>query len=43
MQISQLKDLLKDFDKNIIYDQDLKKKIGLILEERAKFFTRKKI
>ena len=26
MQISQLKDLLKDFDKNIIYDQDLKKK-----------------
>ena len=26
MQIHQLKDLLKDFDKNVIYDQDLKKK-----------------
>ena len=25
MQIHQLKDLLKDFDKNVIYDQDLKK------------------
>ena len=30
MQIHQLKKLLKDFDQNIIYDQDLKKKIGLI-------------
>ena len=26
MQIPQLKNLLKDFDKSIIYDQDLKKK-----------------
>ena len=26
MQIHQLKDLLKDFDKDVIYDQDLKKK-----------------
>ena len=26
MQIHQLQDLLKDFDKNVIYDQDLKKK-----------------
>ena len=43
MQIHQLKDLLKDFDKNVIYDQDLKKKIGLILEESQKFFIRLKI
>ena len=43
MQIHQLKDLLKDFDKNVIYDQDLKKKIGLILEESPKFFIRRKI
>ena len=26
MQKPQLKDLLKDFNKNVIYDQDLKKK-----------------
>ena len=26
MQIPQLKNLLKNFEKNIIYDQDLKKK-----------------
>ena len=26
MQIHQLKELLKEFDKNVIYDQDLKKK-----------------
>ena len=44
MQIQQLKDLLKDFGKNVIYDQDLKKKkIGSILEESLKFFTRRKI
>ena len=43
MQIHQLKDLLKDFDKNVIYDQDLKKKAGLILEESPKFFTKQKV
>ena len=43
MRIPQLKNLLKDFDKNVIYEQDLKKKIGLILEESQKFFIKLKI
>ena len=43
MQIPQLKELLKDFNKDIVYDQDLKKKIGLTLVENLKFFTKQKI
>ena len=38
MQIHQLRDLLKDFDKDVIYDQDLKKKNWLIIEGKSKVF-----
>ena len=38
MQIHQLKDLLKDFDKNIIYDQDLKKKNWFNIGGKSKVF-----
>ena len=38
MQISQLKNLLKDFDKNIIYDQDLKKKNWFNIGGKSKVF-----
>ena len=37
MQENELKDLLKDFGNNVIFNQDLKKKIGLILEADQKF------
>ena len=30
MKIEQLKELLKNFDQNVIFNQDLKKKLGLI-------------
>ena len=40
MKINKLKDLLKKFESNIIYNADLKKKIGLILEARQKFFIK---
>ena len=38
MQIHQLKDLLKDFDKNVIYDQDLKKKSWFNIGGKTKAF-----
>ena len=38
MQIPQLKNLLKDFDKNIIYDQDLKKKNWFNIGGKSKVF-----
>tara|TARA_Y100000816_G_scaffold165914_1_gene118913 strand:- start:354 stop:485 length:132 start_codon:yes stop_codon:yes gene_type:complete len=43
MQIPQLKNLLKDFDKNIIYGQDLKKKNWFNIGGKQKFFIRLKI
>ncbi len=38
MQIHQLKDLLKDFDKNVTYDQDLKKKNWFNIGGKSKVF-----
>ena len=38
MQIPQLKNLLKDFDQNIIYDQDLKKKNWFNIGGKSKVF-----
>ena len=38
MQIPQLKNLLKDFDKNIIYGQDLKKKNWFNIGGKSKVF-----
>ena len=38
MRIPQLKNLLKDFDKNIIYDQDLKKKNWFNIGGKSKVF-----
>ena len=38
MEIHQLKDLLKDFDKNVIYDQDLKKKSWFNIGGKSKVF-----
>ena len=38
MHINQLKNLLKDFDKNIIYDQDLKKKNWFNIGGKSKVF-----
>ena len=42
MQIPQLKNLLKDFDKNIIYDQDLKKKNWFNIGGKSKVFYKAK-
>tara|TARA_B100000989_G_scaffold46580_1_gene30154 strand:+ start:49 stop:957 length:909 start_codon:yes stop_codon:yes gene_type:complete len=38
MQIHQLKDLLKDFDKNVTYNQDLKKKNWFNIGGKSKVF-----
>ncbi len=38
MQIHQLKDLFQDFDKNVIYDQDLKKKNWFNIGGKTKVF-----
>ncbi len=38
MQIHQLKDLLKEFDRNVIYDQDLKKKSWFNIGGKSKVF-----
>ena len=40
MKINELKELLKKFESNIIYNADLKKKIGLILVVKQKFFLK---
>ena len=37
MEVNELKNLLSDFNKDLIFECDLKKKIGLILVERQKF------
>ena len=39
MKKNQLKKLLDYFGNNVIFDQDLKKKIGLILAVNQRFFT----
>ena len=38
MNIQKLKELLSEFGSNVSFEHDLKKKIGLILEEKQKFF-----
>ena len=43
MKINELKDLLKKFELNVIYNADLKKKIGLILAAIQKFFLKQTI
>ena len=40
MEVNELKNLLSDFNKDLIFECDLKKKIGLILVERQKFFIK---
>jgi UDP-N-acetylmuramate dehydrogenase len=40
MKTIELKKLLQEFEESIIYDADLKKKIGLILAVRQKFFLK---
>ena len=43
MEIEELKKLLDEFGDNVKFNHDLKKKTGLILEEKQKFFIRLKI
>ena len=43
MDIKDLKNLLNEFDKNVKFEHDLKKKIGLILVENQKFFIKQTI
>ena len=38
MELDALKELFKNFQSQVIFNQDLKEKIGLILEEKLKFF-----
>ena len=40
MNIEQLKKKLEEFGDNVKFEHDLKKKIGLILVENQKFFTK---
>ena len=40
MRINELKELLKKFDSSITYNADLKKKIGLTLVEKQRFFLK---
>ena len=40
MNINQLKVLLKKFELKVTYNEDLKKKTGLILVEKQKFFLK---
>ena len=40
MEIEQLKKILDKFGKNVRFEHDLKKKIGLILEVNRRFFIR---
>ena len=40
MKIDQLKKLFKKFESNISYNTDLKKKIGLILAVKLRFFLK---
>ena len=43
MKTNQLKSLLEEFNANVKFEYDLKKKIGLILEERLKFIIKQTI
>ena len=44
MKINELKKLIEKFNENIVYNADLKKKkIGLIIEEKQKFFLKQMI
>ena len=40
MELDQLKILFREFDENVRFEYDLKKKIGLILVEKQKFFLK---
>jgi UDP-N-acetylmuramate dehydrogenase len=40
MKTIELKKLLQEFEESIIYNADLKKKIGLTLAVRQKFFLK---
>ena len=40
MKTNELKKLLKRFESNTIYNADLKKKIGLILVVKQRFFLK---
>ena len=40
MELNQLKLLLNEFGENVRFEYDLKKKIGLILEEKQSFFIK---
>ena len=40
MEIKELKKILKELGDNVRFEDDLKKKIGLILGENQKFFIR---
>ena len=43
MKIEHYKELFSDFGSNIIFNCDLKKKIGSILEENLKYSLKQKI
>ena len=40
MKIENLKSLLMEFSDNVKFEHDLKKKIGLILVERQRYFIK---
>ena len=40
MELDQLKTLFREFDENVRFEYDLKKKIGSILVEKQKFFLK---
>ena len=40
MKVENYKNLLEEFNKDIKFDHELKKKLGSILEESLKFFTK---
>ena len=40
MKLDQLKTLFREFDENLRFEYDLKKKIGLTLVEKQKFFLK---
>ena len=43
MKINQLRTILDEFGDNVKFEYDLKKKIGLILVEKLKYFLKQKI
>ena len=40
MKLDQLKTLFREFDENLRFEYDLKKKTGLTLVEKQKFFLK---